>query len=74
MADCMKPIVTTRTVHFRIDPALLAYVEWINARGQEFDVHDFDQFAADYRAEEADGLTRIDNQAASELPGPATEG
>lgn len=60
MADNVKPIVTTRTVHFRLDPALMAYVEWINARGQEFDVHDFDQFAADYRAEEANGLTRID--------------
>lgn len=41
---------TTRTVNFKVDPALAAYLEWLEENGLTFDVHTFDLFAAGYRA------------------------
>jgi hypothetical protein len=57
--------VETRTVHFRIDPALRAYVAWLDSEGREFDLEDYDLFAAGYRARVAEE----DDQ-----PGRATAG
>ena len=50
-------VVETRTVSFRIDPALNAYFEWINANGKKFSLTKFEQFAADYRARVAEEAT-----------------
>ncbi len=41
-----------RTVCLKIDPALSAYLEWLDDTGREFDLHTFDLFAAGYRAAE----------------------
>lgn len=49
-----KPAAQTvehRVVHFTIDPALEAYLFWIDSEGREFRLGDFDLFAAGYRAE-----------------------
>lgn len=40
----------TRAVHFRLDPALRAYLEWIEAEGRQMDLEEYDLFAAGYRA------------------------
>lgn len=44
-------IVEVRTVHFTIDPALAAYLAWIDQEGREFDRDDYGVFAAGYRAD-----------------------
>lgn len=43
--------VETRTVHFTVDPALQAYSAWVDAEGREFDLDDYEIFAAGYRSE-----------------------
>jgi hypothetical protein len=48
----------TRTVHFTIDPALRAYLAWLDAEGLAFSLPGFDVFAAGYRANEAEGGAR----------------
>lgn len=40
----------TRTVHFRLDPALRAYLAWLDKEGLAFSPAGFDLFAAGYRA------------------------
>ncbi len=42
--------VETRTVQFTIDPALAAYLAWLDCEGKEFDLQGFDLFAAGFRA------------------------
>lgn len=46
--------IETRTVHFKVDPALRAYLEWLDAEGHEFDRDEYGVFAAGYRAKEAE--------------------
>lgn len=41
---------STRVVHFSIDPALKAYFTYLYSKHQEFDVHNYDLFAAGYRS------------------------
>ena len=40
----------TRTLHFRLDPALRAYLVWLEAEGLTFNPDEYDVFAAGYRA------------------------
>lgn len=44
----------THTVHFKFDPALRAYLEWLDAEGMAFSLPGFDVFAAGYRARVAE--------------------
>ena len=44
----------TRTVTFQVDPALSAYIAWLDAEGRAFDLQAFDLFAVGYRAAEAE--------------------
>ncbi len=41
---------TTRTVRLTLDLAFGAYLAWLDATGQKFDLQAFDLFAAGYRA------------------------
>lgn len=43
-------MIETRTLHYRVDPALRAYCAYIDAEGQGFDLEQYDLFAAGYRA------------------------
>lgn len=43
--------VEIRTVHLTLDPALEAYLIWLDSEGREYDLHDYELFAAGYRAE-----------------------
>lgn len=69
MISLDKQGVTTRAVHFRIDPALRAYSEWVDATDQEFNLNAFDLFAAGYRARDAEDAAR--QQAGSSGDGDA---
>lgn len=40
----------TRTVRLQIDPALLAYMEYVEVARRGFDLNEYDLFAAGYRA------------------------
>jgi hypothetical protein len=52
----------TRTVHFSVDPALRAYLAWLEEdTGRAFDLDAYDLFAAGYRA---------DRDAAASAPPP----
>jgi hypothetical protein len=44
----------TRTVHFKVDPALRAYLEWLDTEGREFDHQVYDLFAVGYRSAATD--------------------
>lgn len=61
--------VEIRTVHFTIDPALRAYLAWLDAEGVAFSLEGFDLFAAGYRAREAEECGVADLGA--EQPEPA---
>lgn len=39
-----------RTLHFRLDPALRAFFEYLDANGRQFVAEEYDLFAAGYRA------------------------
>lgn len=52
----------TRTVHFKIAPALNAYLLWLERTGRQFDLAQFDLFAANYQDAQQ-------QQQASALPG-----
>lgn len=49
----------THTLHFSVDPALKAYLVYLDATGEEFDPGDCDRFVAGFReqvdAEHRDG-------------------
>ena len=55
-----------RMVYLKVDPALSAYVEWINARDQGFDLQAFDLFAAGYRARVAEEALRAASSATTD--------
>jgi hypothetical protein len=40
---------TTRTVHMRLDPALVAYLTWLDQEGRQFTLHDYELFSSGYR-------------------------
>lgn len=54
--------VETRTVHFSVDPALRAYVEYIAIEGREFVPDDYDLFAAGYRARAAEQAEAVGDE------------
>lgn len=39
----------TRTVHFKLDPSLRAYLEYLDRTGRTFSLEGFDLFRANYR-------------------------
>ena len=41
---------TTRVVHFKLDPALQAYLAHLDETGGTADLHDYDLFVAGYRS------------------------
>jgi hypothetical protein len=49
----------TRTVHFKIDPALKAYLVYLESTNQEFSLDGYDRFAARFRRQ-VDGEHKSD--------------